>query len=247
LARYLKEQKEEKEEGGTTGEEAREALLKSATFAVKKTSSLYSSAFYRRRDILGGASRTFEFSGRIIIGLGASNVLEAGLTLNNVYGTPIIPGCALKGLAAHYCSSVWGGSDQEFKAPTGKYYEFIFGSTEDAGFLTFHDAWITPESISDCIVRDVMTPHHGKYYMGVSESGERSAPTDFDDPVPVTFLSVRGKFEVHVSCDGDGEQWEKITMSLLEEALSKKGIGGKTSSGYGFASLCNTRAESPRV
>jgi CRISPR-associated protein Cmr6 len=184
----------------------------------------------------------------MIVGLGSSNVLETGLTLHFLYGTPFIPGSALKGLAAHYCSAVWGaGAESDFKGPerdnkgnitkpAGKHYHFLFGSTEDSGFLTFHDAWITPESLPGSLVQDVITPHHGEYY---SEREERSAPSDFDDPNPVTFLSVRGDFDVHISCDGeDGEQkkgWEELAADLLTQALSNWGIGSKTSSGYGRA------------
>ncbi|GHV41744.1 hypothetical protein FACS1894187_23690 [Synergistales bacterium] len=142
LARYLKEQKAE---GDSAGIQAREELLTAAASIVGKAGDFYKAAFEQRGKILGGLPKTFHVEGRMIIGLGASNVLETGLTLNHLYGTPIIPGSALKGLAAHYCSSVWGVSEPGFRGPSGGYYKFIFGSTEEEGFLTFHDAWITPE------------------------------------------------------------------------------------------------------
>jgi CRISPR-associated protein Cmr6 len=53
--------------------------------------------------------------GRLIVGLGGDNVLETGLTLHHTYGVPLIPGNALKGLAAHYCDQVWGQADAEFR------------------------------------------------------------------------------------------------------------------------------------
>jgi CRISPR-associated protein Cmr6 len=245
LARYLKEQKQE---GNDAGEKARQELLEAARKAVTNDNvqSLYKAAFERRKKFWGEDGETFHLDGRMIVGLGASNVLETGLTLNPLYGAPFIPGSALKGLAAHYCSSVWGAADPEFKGPgrdkkenvtnpAGKHYDFMFGSTEDAGFLTFHDAWITPKSLPGSLVRDVMTPHHGDYYM--VKGGQRRAPSDFDDPNPVTFLSVRGDFDIRVSCEGENEEqkreWEKLAMDLLKQALSDWGIGGKTSSGYG--------------
>jgi CRISPR type III-B/RAMP module RAMP protein Cmr6 len=184
----------------------------------------------------------------MIIGFGASNVLEAGLTLNPIYGAPLIPGSALKGLAAHYCSKVWGESDGKFKGPVrnargiitasaGEHYQLIFGATEDAGFITFHDAWVTPSSLNGSLAREVITPHHQDYYMSQKV---RSAPTDFDDPVPVTFLAVRGEFEIRVKCcdGGDkGKSWEGLTLELLGQALENWGVGGKTSSGYGRGEL----------
>jgi CRISPR-associated protein Cmr6 len=246
LARYLKNQKQA---GNNAGEEARSELLEAArkTAGNGNVQKLYKAAFERRQRFLGGVRKTFHLTGRMIVGLGSFNVLETGLTLNPLYGTPFIPGSALKGLAAHYCSVVWGlDADSGFKGPerdakgnitnpSGKHYDFLFGSTEDAGFLTFHDAWITPESLPNSLIQDVMTPHHGDYYTG--NGGKRGAPSDFDDPNPVTFLSVCGSFDIHINCDGeDGEQrrgWEKLAVDLLTQALADWGIGGKTSGGYG--------------
>jgi len=188
--------------------------------------------------------------GRLVIGLGTESVLETGLTLHHTYGTPVIPGTALKGLASHYCDQVWGQADakSEFgreievledgkkRKRCGKYYEILFGTTEDAGHIIFHDAWILPECVSGDtrgLVLDVMTPHHADYYMAQPES---AAPTDFDDPNPVTFLSVAGDFRVAVACDATGEagkKWAERAMQLVTEALEHWGIGGKTNSGYG--------------
>ena len=33
---------------------------------------------------------------------------------------PIIPGSALKGLAAHYCDQVWGPTEEKFKGEKGR-------------------------------------------------------------------------------------------------------------------------------
>ena len=55
--------------------------------------------------------------------------------------------------------------------------------------------WLTPES-SNPLVMDVMTPHHPKWIDG------GKAPTDFDSPIPVPFVSVCGKFRVAVSWHG---------------------------------------------
>jgi CRISPR-associated protein Cmr6 len=61
-------------------------------------------------------------------------------------------------------------------------------------------------------------------------------PTDFDDPNPVTFLSVHGTFCVAVSCDVPGtvgDEWASRVFGMLSDALKEWGIGGKTNSGYG--------------
>jgi len=185
--------------------------------------------------------------------LGTASVLETGIRLHHTYGVPIIPGSALKGLTAHYCDQVRAGKDGE--AALKRYvpqetdlkaardgartaYEVLFGSTQRAGHIIFHDAWITPCSLertegkrrSGALHLDVMTPHHPRYY-----AGDRGAyPTDFDDPTPIPFVSATGTFLIAVSCDDPtGTGWAKLALNLLCEALRNWGAGGKTSSGYG--------------
>lgn len=242
---------------------ARRELFLEMQKSLKNSFDLYQKAFERYRNSIHSIKkpkkegefktvdreevldRKDDYS-RLVIGLGGENVLETGIALHHTYGTPIIPGTALKGLASHYCDRVWGwGADNsEFKRD-GLYHKTIFGSMadsteKDSGHIIFHDAWITPKSIEGSLQLDVMTPHHSSYYF--DEKGE-TAPTDFDDPKPITFLSIVGTFHIAVSCDVDGERdqdgktegekWANLTFDLLTDALKNWGIGGKTNAGYG--------------
>jgi CRISPR-associated protein Cmr6 len=218
------------------GAQAKQDLLKEAIAAVRRCEPVYRMAHDRWVSGLNTpAKETVFVPWRLAIGLGIESVLETGITLHRTYGTPLIPGSALKGLAAHYCHSVWGAADQEYVSK-GSLYREMFGVTADAGHITFHDAWILPDSLrgnDSGLVLDVMTPHHGDYYMSKEDS---QPPSDYDDPTPVPFLSVRGKFCLAVTCDGDGVQadnWAKRALALLKEALKEWGVGGKTNSGYG--------------
>jgi CRISPR-associated protein Cmr6 len=214
---------------------ARSDALKSAISACEKVRGVYEPAFRRWNDVLNSSciSDTVEVADRAVIGLGIESPLETGLTLHHTYGTPIIPGSALKGLAAHYCAQVWGAGDE--KSPWGKEGEnhrVMFGDTEDAGNIIFHDSWIVPESLPGCLQMDVMTVHHPKYYQGDSTK----APSDYDDPVPISFLSVCGKFRLFVQCDvpsDEGRKWAEVAIRLLREAMEDWGFGGKTAAGYG--------------
>lgn len=65
---------------------------------------LYKTAFARWEKSLAEsnvATYVLQTAGRLIVGLGSENVLETGIRLHHTYGLPIIPGSALKGLAAH--------------------------------------------------------------------------------------------------------------------------------------------------
>ncbi len=193
---------------------------------------VYSCAFSRYSELLieSGKSARFQTKSRLILGLGNENVLESGLCLHHTYGVPVVPGSALKGLASHYCDQVWGKTDKRF-CREEEFYSILFGTTEDSGHITFFDGWITPDTVTGSVRHDVITPHHTEYY-----SGNGVAPTDYDDPNPVPFLSVSGTFLIGVSCDvpdKQGDGWADLTLALISAALGEWGIGGKTNSGYG--------------
>src|SRR5579883_1204694 len=92
----------------------RRTIFEAACHAAGSESlrSIYAEAFERwdRSFALDQPCRSERLStaNRLIVGLGSENILETGLRLNQTYGVPIIPGSALKGLAAHYCHDVWG-------------------------------------------------------------------------------------------------------------------------------------------
>ncbi len=216
---------------------ARRELHQAVQESIDRSEEVYKAAFDRYKNSTPGPCKAGDCKTveglRLIIGIGNENVLETGLTLHHTYGTPIIPGTALKGLASHYCDQVWGAGDGKFKRGE-EYHRAIFGTSDDSGHFIFHDAWITPETMKRSLRRDVMTPHHMEYYSGEDEG--QAAPTDFDDPNPVTFLSVAGTFHVAVSCDvpgAEGDKWADLAFRLLTDALREWGIGGKTSAGYG--------------
>lgn len=228
---------------GKNDTDSRSELFNVMRKSLNHSISVYQSAHQRQKTGIPGPKEEglFSTTSRLIIGLGGESVLETGITLHHTYGTPLIPGSALKGLASHYCDQVWGTkeNDDGFKKKVdgglqGQYYKAIFGNTEDSGHIIFHDAWITPDTMADSLQPDVMAPHHGDYYSG------KAAPTDFDNPNPISFLSVVGTFHVAVSCDVpgiEGHTWAKLAFDLLKEALEQWGIGGKTNAGYGRLAL----------
>jgi CRISPR-associated protein Cmr6 len=220
---------------GDDGESKRN-LLEEAKKAVAKSIGLYERAFLRWHNAapVNHLDHEFRSEGRLVVGLGIKSVIETGLRMHHTYGVPLIPGSALKGLASHYCALTRGPIDDAFAAD-GAAFALIFGNNEASGLVSFDDAWIHPSSLtnSEGLLLDAMTPHHSDYYTGKQED---AAPADFDGPIPLQFLSVKGTFLVRVWADVDGLEARKlltISMTLLTEALKNWGIGGKTNSGYG--------------
>lgn len=179
---------------------------------------------------------TFTVDGKMVVGIGAENILESSVTMNRVWGMPIMPGSSLKGLASHYARSV-------LAAPKGpiddKQFIDLFGTTEDAGYLTWLDAWYVPEPMTRApFTLDVVTPHHGSYYQD-DPHDVQNPPWDFEDPKPSYFVSVRGTFlvAVHVvdsaHVEAVEQKWVKGAMNILERALAEWGIGAKTNASYG--------------
>lgn len=243
LSRYLEVAVDNNEEFRI----ARADLYDAARNSLRSASSLYAPRFEQWKKCLSAdcefqtAHRIVSSVGRLALGLGNSSVLENGLTLHHTYGTPVLPGTSLKGLAAHFCHQEWGSQDEQYRMevgsrPAGESHEIIFGSTRQSGLLTFHDALVLPESLAtDLLHEDIITTHHGEFYSG--EMGR--LPTDFDEPNPVSYLTISGEFLLAVQCPtlDDAElanKWAQLGMRLLTDALTTWGIGGKTSTGYGL-------------
>jgi CRISPR type III-B/RAMP module RAMP protein Cmr6 len=233
-------------EGGNP--EEKRAILQAAINAAGNPDvrALYEVAFERWQKSLPEltAANDLQTASRLIVGLGSENVLETGITLHHTYGMPVLPGSALKGLAAHYCDWFWGQRDlgeeadiqnkrwrRGWREKDHEYHNLLFGTTDESGCIIFHDGWFVPDSDPQPLKLDVMTPHHLNWLDG------SVAPTDFDSPTPVPFLSVAGKFYVAVSWCGPtsdkSRNWTEFALSLLRDALFHWGIGGKTTSGYG--------------
>jgi CRISPR-associated protein Cmr6 len=219
--------------------ESRRALIKEVS--ALPTPAAYE-AFYKHWEetlaSYGAKLQRASVKGRMIVGLGSESVLETSICLHRTYGVPYIPGSALKGLAANY-ARLYLGADWQQK--DGKYYKVVFGNTDDAGYITFFDAFYIPgtghtahdtQQKRKALYPDVITVHHQKYYQG-----QATPPADRDSPNPIPFLSATGTYLLALAApDLDlqvSDVWLSATFKMLEYALGTLGIGAKTSSGYG--------------
>lgn len=106
----------------------------------------------------------------------------------------------------------------------------IFGTQNKKGEVIFLDSVI--DSLNrGSLASDVMTPHYGRYYR------KEKPPIDSLHPTPITFLTIeQAKFNFYFLGKGKqilDELWDG-SEGLLAKALTEKGIGAKTSVGYGY-------------
>lgn len=188
---------------------------------------------------LGVTPHTVKVNGRLSIGLGRASVIETGITLHHTYGVPVIPGSALKGLASSYAhqyldKTIWAKGEPAHKT--------LFGAQDRAGGVIFYDALPLPKDNGKQqwkLEPDVITVHHKVYYM----KGDQP-PADWDNPTPISFISVTGAFLIALVPDSPKRKgWEKVAYGILQQALDELGIGAKTSSGYGRLSFTDTPSD----
>lgn len=224
--------------------------------------------------------RCYRSKSRLLIGHGNASPTEVGLTLHRTWGVPMIPGSSLKGLLAHYLETAYGPDGTESteeeknlrkpyggpasKDGVGEFYKWLFGAagTEDKpdeaerGHLVIYDALWVPGNETQRIplARDILTVHQKAYYR---TTAPEKYPNDYDDPNPVSFISVGpgARFmmsfmliwtEKDRTYYAERETIIKRVERYLDEALGQWGIGGKTSSGYGRMEPCSDRLPQPK-
>ncbi len=200
----------------------------------------------------------------------ASSLENAGIALHRIYGLPYLPATGLKGLARAYAETVWfpaqfqtdqDGSPVDEQAKEAaecawRRIETVFGwspgsdrdksykprtlanpaSDASAGAVVFHDAWCTDVPKLEV---DILNNHHRSYYDG--ESQPTGPPGDWDDPVPVYFLTLASHqtFRFALSLRHPDADSAKLAEALalahqwLIGGLAMLGAGAKTNAGYG--------------
>lgn len=204
---------------------------------------------------LEAGTRCYQASadGRLVIGIGEKGALEVGLRLHHTWGTPYLPGSALKGVAAAAAHTMEdeGWHKHGPNGAPGRYHQFLFGATASdeegtqAGAVVFHDALWLPDDDAESLPLhpDVMTVHHRDYY-----GGGGAPPTDTAQPVPVAFASATGRYLVALTArpglwgnsaqeEAARDDWLARAARCLEIGLRDLGIGAKTNAGYGRMTL----------
>lgn len=190
---------------------------------------------------------------RMVVGLGQTSILETSMTLDRTTGIPVIPGSALKGLAASYAllcvlkktnridevEEVYQKyRKKEISELSENYQEFIsiFGYQGQAGNVIFLDAVPTkPPKLEP----DIMNNHYPDYY---GDKTGKAAPTPYQNPNPVYFLTLgkSSQFAFAVASrtqNGESQSLVNCACEWLQSGLSELGIGAKTAAGYGYLEI----------
>lgn len=238
---------------GTVRPEDRERLLRELVGIP--VSPVYRAGWRRWYAAMSASAvtRVVEANGRLLIGHGNPAPTEVGITLHQVYGVPVLPGAALKGVLNHYLAE-WGGAEDARwrgvgyddkgrpREVPGDWHRAIFGAPPvplpdgtttpgSRGGVIFQDAWLIPRDDQPPLSVDVLTPHQGDYYRKFGEA----PPDDWTEPNPVTFLTVTpgSRFLLAISPVGKDRQAAELAMDHLLDALREFGIGAKTRAGFG--------------
>jgi CRISPR-associated protein Cmr6 len=161
---------------------------------------------------------------RVIIGLATNPVLGGGIALHPVFGFPIVPATALKGICRSYAHWVLERPEEEMDS--------LLGMVEDRGHLRGDLIFLEGSPAAPPVVeRDVINPIYGGYYQN-----EKTPPASYLSPSPIFFLAlgVRSLYRFGVaSISGDREAAE-LGVAWLQGALTDLGVGAKSGAGYGY-------------
>ena len=137
----------------------------------------------------------------------------------DVYGIPFIPGSSIKGLLRRLLNS------QEISLEEKEKVQLYCGSEENQGIIRFHGAYPIGNWANRMI--DVVHPQQTRQIKN-NDSTSASALISFYQPEFIFEFSNISSHNYNSKTD-----WNELEK-LLHKAL-KYGLGGKTSTGYGFA------------
>jgi CRISPR-associated protein Cmr6 len=161
-----------------------------------------------------------KFPYRVLSNSGQDSILRPML---NVYGIPFIPGSSVKGVFKRLAQS-----QREYQQDITTYC----GDTEQAGKLRFHGAYPIGDW-SDRMI-DIVHPQMERQVKGNKVTSAFSLISFFEPTFVFEFSSADSEIN-----------WERVE-EIFRQAL-KLGLGGKTSTGYGFATTPNPTENTIRL
>lgn len=155
--------------------------------------------------------------GRLLVDHSGGLIENSNLCLHHLFGYPMIPGSALKGIARAYADASNADRDQFARIFGGEEK----GKSDQRGNVAFLPA--VPANNNWEMVVDVLTPH---------------GDSDTKNPIPVFFPAVeRGaefRFQIEKVSGSTSDEDLEAAWKYLLGALTENGVGSKTGAGYGW-------------
>ena len=115
---------------------------------------------------------------RVIVGLGTNDILEGGMVLHPVFGFPVIPSTALKGVSRAYARWV-------LECPEDR-LDTLLGKVEEDQALCGDLVFLEGSPVTPPVVEaDLINPIFGAYYRD-----QRTPPAGYLSPQPIFFLTL---------------------------------------------------------
>lgn len=226
----------------------REEIDREEIDAVVACQARHGKAPFERSLPSDGVRFPAKLKSRLIVNQAGGILENAGLCLHSHFGSPYIPGSAVKGVARHAAWCAWHEAEEPHKAdiarkmarvfgyPTGdkgldKYLKDLSCDATRGGCVSF---WAAEPDGKAALVTDIVNCHHMKYYGSDNPS---AVATDDEAPNPQFFPAVEAGATflfTLVPLRDAGDEEIKLAKDWLVKALTENGVGAKTSAGYGW-------------
>jgi CRISPR-associated protein Cmr6 len=210
---------------------------------------------------------TFEatLGSRMMVNLAGGVVENAGIALDRCFGSPLIPGSAVKGISR--VQALWeireAKGDDKVRLLRLAMVLFGYGAHDLRGDFGWAGGALSTQAAADeigaqdfkgcayflpaypttpaTLVVDMVNPHYPNYY-----GGRNSQAADSENPIPNYFPAVEAgsSFGFAVLLNRVPNLPGMTTSALLgqvqgwlERAVTRKGVGAKTAAGYGWFEL----------
>ncbi len=185
--------------------------------------------------------------GRLAINLAEGLIQNAGMALDRIFGLPLIPGSAVKGVTRNAALAevkanpglletfvrVFGTSENDYKKGDLSGFTAPSGLPQDVkGAVTFVQA--TPTNDARIVV-DITTVHFPDYYRsGVEADQGNESPRP--NPFPAVERGAEFAFPILLNSMSDDPALLEAAERWLGKAMQQNGFGAKTAAGYGWFS-----------
>jgi CRISPR type III-B/RAMP module RAMP protein Cmr6 len=195
-----------------------------------------------------------QLEGRLAINLADSLIQNAGISLDRLFGMPFIAGSAIKGACRHAAlgeikavqgsertrlfdafREVFGTADTDFSKGDLAAFEGLLGSRSRnlRGGVAFASAYPLNEAR---VVADITNVHYPEYYRtGQVDDLAREKPQP--NCFPAIEMGAQFAFCLVITTANSDSFMTDCVRRWLESALTVRGLGAKTSAGYGWFSL----------